>query len=95
MATAAIQSAGGPTRTCIGCGEKAGQRELVRLRIEGACVAVDRERSGGRGAWLHGSEACLDRALRRRSLSRAFRGREAAVDAAALRHGLTGIARKD
>jgi predicted RNA-binding protein YlxR (DUF448 family) len=92
---AANQSAGGPTRTCIGCGEKAGQRALVRLRIEGACVVVDREGMGGRGAWLHASEGCLDRAIRRRSFVRAFRGREPSADAAALRHGLTGIARKD
>ncbi len=91
----ATRGGDGPVRTCIGCGEKAAQRELVRLRIDGERVVIDREKSGGRGAWLHPSAACLDRAVRRRSPSRAFRGREAAVDAAALRAGLTGSSRKD
>jgi hypothetical protein len=84
-----------PVRTCVGCGEKAGQRELVRLRIEGERVVIDRDRKGGRGAWLHPSAACLEKAVRRRALARAFRGRAASVDAAALGVGLTGSARKD
>jgi predicted RNA-binding protein YlxR (DUF448 family) len=84
-----------PVRTCIGCGEKAAQGQLVRLRIEGEHVVIDRERKGGRGAWLHGTAACLDRAIKRRALVRAFRGREASLDAAALRGGLTGSSRKD
>ncbi|HEY6005740.1 MAG TPA: YlxR family protein [Anaeromyxobacter sp.] len=86
---------GGPIRTCVGCGAKAGQDELVRLRIEGERVVIDRERRGGRGAWLHPSGACLDRAVRRRALSRAFRGRKASIDAPALRVELTGNGRKD
>ena len=84
-----------PVRTCVGCGEKAGQQELVRLRIEGERVVIDRDRKGGRGAWLHPSVVCLEKAVRRRALTRAFRGRAAAVDAAALGVGLTGSARKD
>ena len=84
-----------PVRTCVGCGEKADQRGLVRLRIEGERVEIDRERKGGRGAWLHASAVCLEKAVRRRSLARAFRGRPAAVDAATLRVELTGNARKD
>ena len=85
-----------PVRTCVGCGKKGSRRELVRLRIEGERVVIDRDRSGGgRGAWLHASPACLDRAVRRRALARAFRGAAASVDAAALNAGLTGNARKD
>jgi len=84
-----------PVRTCVGCGEKADQRGLVRLRIEGERVEIDREKRGGRGAWLHASDACLEKAVRRRALARAFRGRPASVDAAALRVELTGSARKD
>jgi predicted RNA-binding protein YlxR (DUF448 family) len=84
-----------PVRTCVGCGEKAGQGQLVRLRIEGERVVIDRERKGGRGAWLHAAPACLDGAIRRRALARAFRGRPASVDAAELRAGLTGSSRKD
>ncbi len=39
--------------------------------------------------------ACLERAMRRRAVPRAFRGRVASVDVAALRVELTGNARKD
>jgi predicted RNA-binding protein YlxR (DUF448 family) len=88
-------STNGPTRTCIGCGAKAGQGELVRLRIEGERVVIDREKKGGRGAWIHVSGACLDRAVRRRAVARAFRGREASIDVPALRAELTGSGRKD
>ena len=84
-----------PVRTCVGCGEKAEQQGLVRLRIEGERVEIDREKKGGRGAWLHPSATCLEKAVRRRALARAFRGRPASVDAAALCVGLTGNARKD
>ncbi|HET8542205.1 MAG TPA: YlxR family protein [Anaeromyxobacter sp.] len=84
-----------PVRTCVGCGVKAGQRQLVRLRIEGERVVIDRDRRGGRGAWLHADRACLEQAVRRRALARAFRGKAAAVDAPSLLAELTGNARKD
>ncbi len=57
-------------------------------------MVIDRNRSGGRGAWLHPADACLEAALRRRSLGRALR-QDVRIDAAALRAGLTGSARKD
>jgi uncharacterized protein len=83
-----------PERTCIGCGLKAGQADLIRLvRVEGQ-VAVDRMRQGGRGAWIHPVEACLEKAVRRKAFGRAFRG-PAAVDPGALRVQLTGNARRD
>ena len=84
-----------PERTCIGCGTKAGQRSLVRLRIEGVNLSVDRKGSGGRGAWLHARAECLAEALRRRAFARAFRRSDLAWDAATLRAELTGNARKD
>ncbi len=83
-----------PVRTCIGCGGKAAQRELVRLRNEGGRVIVDRKRQGGRGAWLHPSAACLEAALRRRAFARALRS-SVVADAAALHVGLTGNGRND
>jgi predicted RNA-binding protein YlxR (DUF448 family) len=82
-------------RTCIGCGERATQSELVRLRTEGERVIVDRARTGGRGAWLHADGVCLDRAVRRRAFGRALRRPDARADAAALRVELTGNPRKD
>ncbi len=71
------------------------QGELVRLRIEGERVVIDRNGEGGRGAWLHASAGCLERAARRRAFARAFRGAATAIDLDALRAGLTGSARKD
>ncbi len=84
-----------PVRTCIGCGEAVARTGLVRLRIEGEHVVIDRSGQGGRGAWLHPTDACLDRAARRRAFARAFRGASAEIDLAALRVELTGSARKD
>jgi predicted RNA-binding protein YlxR (DUF448 family) len=84
-----------PLRTCVGCGSRAGQRELARLRIEGERVVIDRNRSGGRGAWVHPSAGCLEKAIKRRAFAKAFRGKAASIDAAALRVELTGSARKD
>jgi predicted RNA-binding protein YlxR (DUF448 family) len=68
---------------------------LVRLRIEGERLVIDRKGQGGRGAWLHPTEACLEKAARRRAFARAFRGAPAAIDLAELRVELTGSARKD
>jgi hypothetical protein len=84
-----------PIRTCVGCGERTAQRDLVRLRTEGERVIVDRRRAGGRGAWLHSDAACLEKALRRRAFARALRRKDAIVDAATLRAELTGNPRKD
>ncbi len=84
-----------PVRTCIGCGARADPGVLVRVRLEGAQVVIDARRQGGRGAWLHASGECLERAVRRRAFDRAFRGAAGPVDAAALRVRLTGSARKD
>jgi predicted RNA-binding protein YlxR (DUF448 family) len=84
-----------PVRTCIGCGAATARVGLVRLRIEGERVVIDRSGRGGRGAWLHASDACLEKAARKRAFARAFRGVSAAIDLAELRVGLTGSARKD
>jgi hypothetical protein len=85
----------GPVRTCIGCGARAQQADLRRLRVVTGRVVVDAARSGGRGAWLHPSEACLERAARRKAFGRAFRASGVSIDPAALRDLLTGSARKD
>jgi predicted RNA-binding protein YlxR (DUF448 family) len=84
-----------PLRTCVGCGAKATQRELTRLRLVEGQVTVDVGRSGGRGAWLHPAQKCLERAMKRRSFGRAFRAPGARTDARVLRDLLTGNTRKD
>ena len=84
-----------PRRTCVGCGEAADPRTLVRLRLDGVRVVVDVEGTGGgRGAWLHPGAGCLERAVKRRAFPRAFRG-AAEVDGAALRVQLTGSSERD
>ncbi len=84
-----------PVRTCVGCGEKTSPEALVRLRMRDGAVHVDPARSGGRGAWLHAREDCLERAIRRRSFGRAFRSSGVQVDPRVHRDLLTGSARKD
>jgi predicted RNA-binding protein YlxR (DUF448 family) len=84
-----------PVRTCVGCGSKATPRELVRLRLVGGAVAGDGPGRGGRGAWLHPSEECLERAAKRRAFGRAFRVSGVHVDPRFLRELLTGSPRKD
>ena len=85
-----------PVRTCLGCGATAPQGELVRLRVaEGAMVIVDAKRSGGRGAWLHPAETCLERALKRRAFARAFKRGDLQWDGAALRRGFAAVGGRD
>ena len=78
-----------PERMCVGCGEKLPATALVRLRVGPAGVEVDRERRGGRGAWLHAQAGCLARAVKRKGFERAFR-KAVPVDETGLREKLTG-----
>ncbi|WP_337060976.1 YlxR family protein [Kineococcus sp. G2] len=60
----------------MGCRRKGARSALLRVvaSAEGDEVLVDeRRRLPGRGAWLHHSTACLDRAEKRRALPRALR----------------------
>jgi predicted RNA-binding protein YlxR (DUF448 family) len=85
-----------PVRTCVGCGQAVAQAMLIRVRVgDGARVVVDGKRSGGRGAWLHRGEGCLERALKRRSFARAFRRGDVTWDADALRGELKVVAGRD
>jgi predicted RNA-binding protein YlxR (DUF448 family) len=64
-----------PVRTCVGCRQRGGKRELVRVvRTPEGPIAVDQTgRAAGRGAYLHPDQACLQRAARAGSLARALR----------------------
>ena len=84
-----------PIRTCVGCGGKAAQQALLRLKVEAGCVVFDRARTGGRGAWLHPDPACLDGALKRRAFARVLRAEGVQADAGALRGELTENALKN
>lgn len=70
-----------PVRTCLGCRERAPQSSLVRLvRVGEVIVDATRPRLGGRGGYLHPGSGCLDLAVRRRALERAF-GKAATLSA--------------
>ena len=94
-AGATIGAGSRPERTCVGCGGKAGQPELVRLALVEGRVVLDGERRGGRGAWLHPLESCLERAVRRKAFARAFRQPGAVAETGSLRAMLTRNARQD
>jgi len=78
-----------PERTCVGCGEKLPATALVRLRLDEAGMAVDRDGRGGRGAWVHAAGGCLTRAVKRKGFERSFR-KAVVVDETRLRQQLTG-----
>ena len=63
-----------PVRTCVGCRERAVKSSLLRLVADGDDIVPDpRARRPGRGAYLHPSLDCLDKARRRRAFPRALR----------------------
>ncbi len=57
-------SIAGPVRTCVGCGQGAAQKELLRfvLGADGEVIADLGHRSFGRGIWVHPRHECLGRA---------------------------------
>ena len=66
---------GTPRRTCVVCRSTAAKRTLHRIvRSPDGTVAYDPTgKAAGRGAYLCGQLACLDTAVRRRSIQRALK----------------------
>ena len=63
-----------PERTCVGCGRKAPQHELVRFAAPDGTLRPDPgRRLPGRGAYAHARLSCFERAVARRAFSRALR----------------------
>ena len=64
-----------PSRTCLGCRQAHPKDRLVRLvRLGSGTVVVDASaRAGGRGAYVCPESACVEQALIRGRLARAFR----------------------
>jgi predicted RNA-binding protein YlxR (DUF448 family) len=78
-------AAGTPRRTCVVCRSTTAKRTLHRIvRSPSGTVAYDPTgKAAGRGAYLCGQPACLDLAVRRRSVQRALKVTDtAATDAA-------------
>src|SRR6516165_4171836 len=73
-----------PVRTCVGCKERAVKSSLLRLVAAGDVIVPDPQaRQPGRGAYLHPSQACFERAQRRRAFPRALRA-QGSLDTAPL-----------
>jgi predicted RNA-binding protein YlxR (DUF448 family) len=65
-------------RTCVGCGRKALQRELVRFVAREGELAVDRAGGApGRGVYTCRRLVCFERAESRRAFARVLRRRVA------------------
>jgi uncharacterized protein len=75
-----------PRRTCVVCRSTTAKRTLHRIvRSPDGTVAYDPTgRAAGRGAYLCGQPACLEVAVRRRSLQRALKVTDAAAADAAV-----------
>jgi uncharacterized protein len=62
-----------PERTCVGCRRRSSKRDLVRVvRAPGGLAADPSGAAPGRGAYVHRDAACVDAALRKGLLARAF-----------------------
>ena len=75
-----------PQRTCVGCGEVQGKRELLRIvrTPEGLLACDPTGKRNGRGAYVHREGSCFERAAAGRLL-RALRATEAGEQLAQLR----------
>jgi uncharacterized protein len=63
-----------PTRTCVGCGRKAPQQELVRFAAPAGVLELDCGRGlPGRGAYTCRRPSCFERAQARRAFARTLR----------------------
>jgi predicted RNA-binding protein YlxR (DUF448 family) len=74
MRSSFLVMSGSVIRTCVGCRTRAVKSDLLRVvAVNGEIVADPAARSPGRGAYLHPSLECLERARRRRAFPRALR----------------------
>lgn len=63
-------------RTCLGCGQRADKTDLVRVVAVKATTVVVPDLRGsaeGRGAHMHPTIQCFERAKRRKAFGRALR----------------------
>jgi predicted RNA-binding protein YlxR (DUF448 family) len=61
-----------PVRTCVGCGRKAPQPELLRFSSRAGQLVHD-PKAPGRGAYTCRRLACFERAAARRAFARTLR----------------------
>jgi predicted RNA-binding protein YlxR (DUF448 family) len=69
-------------RTCLGCRARVARSSLLRFVDAGGTLAADPSGSApGRGAWVHGSIECLEKAITRKAFGRALRSPSIRIDA--------------
>ena len=76
-----------PQRTCIACRQREGKRGLLRIvRTPDGKVTFDPTgKANGRGAYLHESRGCWEKALKRGTIAVALKVSPAQEDVDALR----------
>jgi uncharacterized protein len=62
----------GPIRSCVGCGRKAAQSELLRFVAKGGRL-IPGATEPGRGAYTCRRLTCFERAVSRRAFNRTLR----------------------
>jgi predicted RNA-binding protein YlxR (DUF448 family) len=76
----------------VGCRERAAKSDLLRIVMSaGHCVPDQRGTLPGRGAYVHPALGCLDLAVRRRALPRAFRV-QGPLDTSRVREAVAAVA---
>jgi predicted RNA-binding protein YlxR (DUF448 family) len=63
-----------PQRTCVGCRQVKGKKELVRIvrTPEGSVIIDPTGKASGRGGYICPSVTCLEQAVKTKSLDRAL-----------------------
>jgi len=61
-----------PQRTCLGCGVRDDQSQLIRLRAGAQGELIVDDSGAGRGGYLHRIRECWEKFMRRKSVYRAF-----------------------
>jgi uncharacterized protein len=88
-----------PQRTCIGCRQVRGKRELVRLVLpaEGPVAVDPTGRRNGRGAYIcrQSGTTCLDQARKRKAVTRALRAEPDRIDYESLAATLAALQTKE
>lgn len=64
-----------PLRRCIGCGEMIAKRDMLRIiKTKENEIKLDLTgKENGRGAYLHFSKECFEKAIKSKGLERAFK----------------------
>ena len=63
------------SRTCVGCGQVHDKKSMLRIvrNMQGEIVPDETGRANGRGAYICLNEECLDKAVKKQALNKAFK----------------------